>query len=73
MLEGWNPRTLADSGVATDATSDAMGNRAAPIAAGGLLAMLTNSLMPFAFERGKDLAGVATVVGFCLALLNTKC
>ena len=41
------------------------------IAAGGLLAMLTNSLMPFAFDRGKDLAGVATVVGFCLTLLNT--
>jgi zinc transporter, ZIP family len=57
--------------LATDATSDAMGDRAAAIAAGGLLAMLTNSLMPFAFERGKDLAGVATVVGFCLTLLNT--
>jgi ZIP family zinc transporter len=38
--------------------------------AGGLLAMLTNSLMPFAFDRAKDLAGVATVVGFCPTLLN---
>ena len=55
----------------TDATSSAQGDRAAAIAAGGLLAMLTNSLMPFAFERGKNLAGVATVVGFCLTLLGT--
>jgi ZIP family zinc transporter len=57
--------------LATDATSNAYGDRAAAIAAGGLLAMLTNSLMPFAFDRGKELAGVATVVGFCLTMLNT--
>jgi ZIP family zinc transporter len=56
--------------LATDVTSDAVGDRAAAIAAGGLLAMLTNSLMPFAYDRGKELAGVATVVGFCLTLLN---
>jgi len=55
----------------TDASSSAHGARAAAIAAGGLLAMLTNSLMPFAFQRGGDAAGVATVVGFCLTLLNT--
>ena len=35
----------------------------------GLLAMLTNSLMPFAYERAGRLAGVATVVGFCVSLL----
>ena len=35
----------------------------AALAAGGLLAMLTNSLMPFAFERGGALAGAATAVG----------
>jgi zinc transporter, ZIP family len=57
--------------LATDASSSAAGDRAAAIAAGGLLAMLTNSLMPFAFERGKNAAGVATVVGFCLTLANT--
>lgn len=57
--------------LATDATSAANGDRLAAIAAGGLLAMLTNSLMPFAYERAKNLAGVATVVGFCLTLLNT--
>ena len=33
--------------------------------------MLTNSLMPFAYDRGGALAGVATVVGFCLSLLGT--
>jgi ZIP family zinc transporter len=46
----------------------ATGSRAAALAAGGLLAMLTNSLMPFAFERGGSLAGVFTVVGFALSL-----
>ena len=57
--------------LATVALPDAYGDRAAAIAAGGLLAMLTNSLMPFAFERGKDWAGAATVVGFCLSMLGT--
>jgi ZIP family zinc transporter len=33
--------------------------------------MLTNSLMPFSYERGGELAGVATVVGFCLTLLGS--
>ena len=40
----------------------------AALATGGLLAMLTNSLMPFAYERGREWAGVATVVGFFGAL-----
>jgi ZIP family zinc transporter len=44
------------------------GSRAAAFAAGGLLAMLTNSLMPFAFERAGSLAGIFTVVGFALSL-----
>jgi len=57
--------------LATVALPDAYGSRAAALAAGGLLAMLTNSLMPFAFERGKDWAGAATVVGFCLSMLGT--
>jgi zinc transporter, ZIP family len=55
----------------TEETSEAYGDRAAALAAGGLLAMLTNSLIPFAYERGKQLAGVATVVGFCLTMLST--
>jgi zinc transporter, ZIP family len=47
------------------------GGRAAAFAAGGLLAMMTNSLMPFAFERGGSLAGIATVVGFAISLAST--
>jgi ZIP family zinc transporter len=44
------------------------GNELAALAAGGLLAMLTDSLMPFAFEHGGDQAGFWTVVGFALAV-----
>jgi ZIP family zinc transporter len=44
----------------------------AALAVGGLLAMLTNSLMPFAFERGGALSGAATAVGFCLSLLGSS-
>ena len=83
---GWGPRKLgtlwlmvvlacgvaaALGYLATNEAPDVYGDRAAALAAGGLLAMLTNSLIPFAYERGKSMAGVATVVGFCLALLST--
>jgi zinc transporter, ZIP family len=83
---GWGPRKLgtlwlgvvlacgvaaALGYLATVELSEAYGDRAAALAAGGLLAMLTNSLMPFAYERGKEWAGAATVVGFCLTLLGT--
>ena len=54
----------------TDVTATAQGDRAAALAAGGILAMLTNSLMPFSFERGGALAGAATAVGFCISALN---
>jgi zinc transporter, ZIP family len=57
--------------LATDVTSAIQGERAAALAAGGLLAMLTNSLMPFSFERGGPLAGAATAIGFCLSVLNS--
>jgi ZIP family zinc transporter len=56
----------------TDLTSAAQGGRAAALAAGGLLAMLTNSLMPFAYERGGALAGAATAVGFCVSVLGSS-
>lgn len=56
---------------AANASGDVTGARMAALAAGGLLAMLTNSLMPFAYQRGGELAGVATVVGFCLSLGGT--
>ena len=55
--------------LATDASGAVQGDRAAALAAGGLLAMLTNSLMPFSFERGGALAGAATALGFCLSVL----
>ncbi len=54
-----------------EATGAATGDRMAALAAGGLLAMLTNSLMPFAYERAGAIAGAATVVGFCASLLGT--
>jgi ZIP family zinc transporter len=50
---------------------DATGARAAALAAGGLLAMLTNSLIPFAYEKGGAPAGFATVIGFGVALAMT--
>jgi ZIP family zinc transporter len=56
--------------LAADATGEATGERMAALAAGGLLAMLTNSLIPFAYERAGSLAGVATVVGFCASVLE---
>jgi ZIP family zinc transporter len=34
--------------------------------------MLTNSLMPFAYERGGALAGAATAVGFCVSVLGSS-
>lgn len=45
-----------------------VGDRAAALAAGGLLAMLTDSLMPYAFDKGGPMAGVWTVVGFAASL-----
>jgi zinc transporter, ZIP family len=57
--------------LATDLSAAVQGDRAAAIAAGGILAMLTNSLMPFSFERGGQLAGAATALGFCLSVLGS--
>ena len=50
----------------------ATGDRAAALAAGGLLAMLTNSLMPYAVQKGGPQAGIWTVVGFGLALATSS-
>jgi ZIP family zinc transporter len=46
----------------------ASGDRAAAVAAGGLLAMLTDSLMPYAVKKGGAQAGIWTVVGFIFSL-----
>jgi ZIP family zinc transporter len=56
---------------AADASSSVNGDRMAALASGGLLAMLTTSLIPFAYERGERLAGIACVVGFCASLGGT--
>lgn len=58
----------AAAGYGIGITFESDGSRMAALATGGLLAMLTNSLMPFAYERGREWAGVATVVGFFGAL-----
>lgn len=50
---------------------DIVGDRAAAFAAGGLLAMLTDSLMPYAFDRGGSFAGVWTVVGFAASMASS--
>jgi ZIP family zinc transporter len=44
------------------------GDRFAALAAGGLLAMLTDSLMPYAVMKGGNQAGIWTVVGFVASL-----
>lgn len=49
----------------------ASGGRAAAIAGGGLLAMLTDSLMPYAMQKGGDQAGIWTVVGFVVSLASS--
>ncbi|MBV9581248.1 MAG: hypothetical protein JO057_21920 [Chloroflexi bacterium] len=45
------------------------GEELAALAGGGVLCMLTNSLIPFSYQRGGRLAGLWTVVGFALAVL----
>jgi zinc transporter, ZIP family len=82
---GWGPRRLGQlwllvvlaCGVAaalgflgTELSGAVQGDRAAALAAGGLLAMLTNSLIPFSFERGGTLAGAATALGFSLSVMS---
>jgi ZIP family zinc transporter len=54
--------------LAADASAVANGDRMAALAVGGLLAMLMNSLIPFAYERAGEIAGVAAVIGFCASL-----
>ncbi|HEX8139505.1 MAG TPA: hypothetical protein VF544_18240 [Pyrinomonadaceae bacterium] len=42
------------------------------VAAGAILAMLADTMMPEAFEEAHDLAGLITVVGFLAAFILTK-
>lgn len=69
MIGMWGSVVLACAitaglGFAVADAFEATGGRAAAFASGGLLAMLTDSLMPYAFDRGGAWAGVWTVVGF---------
>jgi zinc transporter, ZIP family len=57
--------------LASNYVPDAAGEAIAGLAAGGILTMLTTSLMPFSWERGGYLAGAATAAGFALSLLGT--
>jgi zinc transporter, ZIP family len=42
------------------------------VAAGGILAMISDTLIPEAFEEAHDYAGLITVVGFLLAFILSK-
>lgn len=46
----------------------ATGGRAAALAAGGLLAMLTNSLLPYSYKKAGAMAGAWVVLGFALSV-----
>ena len=52
--------------LAASVMSRVQGFRMAAFAGGGILAMLSNSLIPFAHDRDRN-AGLWTVVGFCAA------
>jgi ZIP family zinc transporter len=58
--------------VVATALGDATGARPAAFAAGGLLAMLTNSLVPFSYERAGAQAGIWAVVGFAFAVASSQ-
>ncbi len=42
------------------------------VAAGGILAMLVDTMIPEAFEQAHNFAGLITVVGFLIAFVLTK-
>lgn len=50
--------------------SDSTGAVVSAFAAGGLIAMLTTSLIPFSFERGGLITGIWAVAGFALSFLQ---
>lgn len=54
--------------VIAEAVSEADGARVAAFTIGGLIAMLTTSMIPFAYQKGGIGAGILAVVGFGLTL-----
>lgn len=83
--EGWHPLKLAGmwstvvlacglaaaAGFLVAEATGASGEAVAAFAAGGLIAMLTDSLIPYAFERAKLQAGIWVVIGFAVALAGS--
>jgi ZIP family zinc transporter len=53
---------------ATQVMSDVSGARLAAFTIGGLITMLTTSMIPFAYSKGKVAAGLWAVVGFGVTL-----
>ncbi|WP_228374215.1 hypothetical protein [Demequina phytophila] len=51
-----------------DAVGSVNGARLAALTTGALIAMLTTSMIPFAYEKGRIAAGIWAVVGFGLTL-----
>ena len=49
-----------------------LGPAAFALAAGGILAMLADTMMPEAFEEGHNMIGLVTVAGFLAAFVLTK-
>ena len=77
MIAMWGAVVMA-CGVASAAgwivatnVDNVTGARTAAIAAGAVLAMLTASLVPFAYQKGGAGAALGTVVGFCGALIGS--
>ena len=54
--------------VVAEATGEANGARLAAFTIGGLITMLTASMIPFAYEKGGIAAGIWAAVGFAVAL-----
>ena len=52
--------------------SDEVISATTAIAAGAILAMLADTMIPEAFEEAHDFAGMITVIGFLIAFLLTK-
>jgi ZIP family zinc transporter len=77
MIAMWGAVVLAcgiASGLGWLAASEVdtvTGARVAAIAGGGVLAMLTASLVPFAYEKGGAGAALGTVAGFCASMTQT--
>jgi len=42
------------------------------VAAGGILAMLSDTMMPEAYEKARDFAGLVTVMGFLAAFILNR-